>query len=259
MLLSPKKHWLCLPCFSSLGKGCTTFLESPLSRESDQPGKGSNSILTPDWPEPKGRAWNHTWDCLSCNHHWQPAKSVELTTNPYYTIVILPISDSHTHRTLSSKATLFLYLTFPPFHQEAHLSLVLLLIHWFHIFVDFFSLFSSICLIFFPFAPLWASRNGSVAHLFSLFRFISKSPTAYWSSSLEYPNSQNKTWYHFTKSALLPFFPHLRFHDPTTHQVFHTKWVAKPSWFHLKNAMAELTSTLFPLSIASSGSHPSLF
>lgn len=74
MLSSPKTKQLCLPSF---GKWCTKSLESSLSWEWHQSGKCSNSILTPDWQEPRGRARKYTGYHLWCNHQWQPSKLQE--------------------------------------------------------------------------------------------------------------------------------------------------------------------------------------
>lgn len=113
---------LYLPSPSPFRKQCPTFLGSSFSWEWDKRRKCSDSILTPDWQEPKGGARNHAGHHLSCDHQWQRPKQ-----QSHQVVLFIPLSlqgptlDTGTHRNLvNNKAALPICLTFSPF-QEANL------------------------------------------------------------------------------------------------------------------------------------------
>lgn len=176
-----------------------------------------------------------------------------LTTDPYCIFVMTwPTSDAGTHRTLVSKAILLIFYLF----QEANLSPVLLLIHRFYILIFFSFLkylfnFLSICLS--PDLQKWVSSPSSLP-----FWILMKASNCLLFVSLEYPSIENKTWYHFTKSAPLPFYSTL---DSRSYRFSRVPCEWGPSVFDStwKYCHGINLYSLFPLPIFSSGSHLSLF
>lgn len=155
----------CIPYFSTLGRCCIKFLESSLSCKWAQHGKCSNSLLTPDWWEPRGRARNHT------GHHLGPTINGRKSDNwsslylCHHRCQHLPRNSQNFGQIQSSTSHLFeLYPL-----QETNLCWFSSLFSDFLVFCWHFSPhFSSICLIFCQFVSFMASKNGSVVHLFFL-------------------------------------------------------------------------------------------